>query len=564
MDTKQKAEAYDKLLIKAKQIYNKENDVLIMHTIEDLFPEFKESEDEKIRKHLISLVKNWDKDGIASKYTSDPNDIKQILAWLEKQDKPIDEEKVLIGARKDIALSIMNFLDKNTYGMCLSNMECEDLEDAVVNSDWSKVYNYMKKKLEKQGEQKPVDKVEPKFHWGDCVVDNCGYVWKVEGILNQFYILEGIEGGESRPTIEWVDKTFHLWTIIKDAKNGDVLASELCNSIILFRGIKDNNIDFYCDYDFSKIDVSGDRFAINKGQHYGNVDDSKDFHPATKEQCDTLMKAMTDAGWEFNFDKKKLKKIITPIFNIGDTIIKKHNSDIHDFGSFTITDIIGGKYWYNDRIICDITEQDDWEIYEPIKQNSSILSKKDEEYDGEDYGIDGLWHAMNILEKTLGKVSGYQTDDGFLSHQCAITAVKKLYKLKPDWGEEDERIYQSIIDDTVQENQLDSKQIDWLKSIKSRVQPKQEWSEEDKVRIEQICDDLECGLENFRSRKNVKGLHFEEIIKSNIDWLKSLKDRYIWKPSKEQMDALNNARWNAPFSIEILDSLYNDLKKLTE
>ena len=68
--------------------------------------------------------------------------------WLEKQ-VPVDEEKVLIGARKDVALSIMNFIDKNTLGMCLSNMECADLEDAVVNSDWLRLYRHMKKKLEK-------------------------------------------------------------------------------------------------------------------------------------------------------------------------------------------------------------------------------------------------------------------------------------------------------------------------------------------------------------------------------------------------------------------------------
>ena len=73
--------------------------------------------------------------------------------------------------------------------------------------------------LEKQGEQKPTCllKVEPKFKVGDFVVDNCDYVWKIEGILNQFYLLEGVEGGESRPTIEWVNKTFHRWTI-QDAK----------------------------------------------------------------------------------------------------------------------------------------------------------------------------------------------------------------------------------------------------------------------------------------------------------------------------------------------------------
>lgn len=58
---------------------------------------------------------------------------------------------------------------------------------------------------------------------------------------------------------------------------------------------------------------------------------------------------------------------------------------------------------------------------------------------GEDYGIDGLYHAIRILEKTLGKVDGYQTDDGILEHQCAISAVKELGKKKPiKWSKEDE------------------------------------------------------------------------------------------------------------------------------
>ena len=36
-----------------------ENDVLIMHTLEDLFPEIKESEDEKIMKGLIDYFSNF-------------------------------------------------------------------------------------------------------------------------------------------------------------------------------------------------------------------------------------------------------------------------------------------------------------------------------------------------------------------------------------------------------------------------------------------------------------------------------------------------------------------------
>lgn len=65
--------------------------------------------------------------------------------------------------------------------------------------------------------------------------------------------------------------------------------------------------------------------------------------------------------------------MVEPKFKIGDTIIKKHNSDINTFGQFTITDIAGGKYWYNDRIICDISEQYEWELVEqkPISFDTS-------------------------------------------------------------------------------------------------------------------------------------------------------------------------------------------------
>ena len=72
---------YKEALERARKLYEQGT---ITESLNYVFPELKESEDEKIRKHLISLVKNWDKDGIFSKYTSNPKEVKQILAWLEK------------------------------------------------------------------------------------------------------------------------------------------------------------------------------------------------------------------------------------------------------------------------------------------------------------------------------------------------------------------------------------------------------------------------------------------------------------------------------------------------
>lgn len=86
---------YKGALEKAREVYNR--GYYVMGDLETIFPELKESEDERIRKHLISLVKNWDKDGIVSKYTSNPNDIKKILAWLEKQGEPVDKGEISDG-----------------------------------------------------------------------------------------------------------------------------------------------------------------------------------------------------------------------------------------------------------------------------------------------------------------------------------------------------------------------------------------------------------------------------------------------------------------------------------
>ena len=104
-------------------------------------------------------------------------------------------------------------------------------------------------------------------------------------------------------------------------------------------------------------------------------------------------------------------------------------------------------------------------------------------------------------------------------------------KCNSAWSEEDERIYQSIMDDTVQENQLDGKQTDWLRDIKYRYfpQPKQDWSEEDEIAL---GDALWCC-------KQAASIAKDENDMGNIwyaeTWLKSLKDRYAWKPSDEQI-----------------------------
>ena len=212
-----------------------------------IFPELVESEDERIRKELISFVNN---DGW--KFTKLTKEEKESwIDWLEKQaPKAIHEEKV---------------------------------DNA--------------------------NKVEPKFHEGDWIVNNdSGGICQVTEIKDDEYCLWPLDAeimGYLR--IIDVDNDYHLWTI-KDAKDGDVLCYK--DEVFLYKhDIKNctkkettfGGIVYYCCYD-------GKRFITDS--LYSLSEQNKiDIHPAVKEQRDLLFQKMREAGYEWDKEKKELSKI---------------------------------------------------------------------------------------------------------------------------------------------------------------------------------------------------------------------------------------------------------------
>jgi adenylate kinase family enzyme len=78
----QKAKDFDKALTKARKYYEETPNNVYKAMLENLFPELAESEDEKIRKHLIDCVTRTIPEADAFKEISK----EQILAWLEKQE----------------------------------------------------------------------------------------------------------------------------------------------------------------------------------------------------------------------------------------------------------------------------------------------------------------------------------------------------------------------------------------------------------------------------------------------------------------------------------------------
>ena len=51
-----------------------------------------------------------------------------------------------------LAIAFMHYIDKNIPDgkMCLSNIECADIDKAFKGKDWPKIERYIKKKLEEQ------------------------------------------------------------------------------------------------------------------------------------------------------------------------------------------------------------------------------------------------------------------------------------------------------------------------------------------------------------------------------------------------------------------------------
>ena len=79
LSIEQKAQAYNEALERAKKVHKYSSDLAEIKRMEEIFPELAQSEDEKIKKYLISFIK------LESGVNLPPDDAGKILAWLEKQ-----------------------------------------------------------------------------------------------------------------------------------------------------------------------------------------------------------------------------------------------------------------------------------------------------------------------------------------------------------------------------------------------------------------------------------------------------------------------------------------------
>lgn len=223
-------------------------------------------QNERIRKALLKMVRDTPNAECEKIYNVSKED---TIAWLENQGK--------------IAAAYEDRLDR---------CACE-----CFNKGYKTAIEHQK---EKQGE-KSDNNVKPKFKVGDWIVSDYDNVVYIDFITEKNYHLQLKNGYHEVMSINYVDKNWHLWTI-QDAKDGDVLASNLERGydspfIAIY---KERGLDFFNSYCF--IGLDGKFYKGDTGHDIIGI------HPSTKEQRNLLFQKMKESGYEWDAEKKELRK----------------------------------------------------------------------------------------------------------------------------------------------------------------------------------------------------------------------------------------------------------------
>ena len=297
MTQEEKAKRYDELLLKLQKAKVDDNvcDEMYYRVIDDIVPELAKSEDERIRK-AIHIYFDW-LDGRKDYAPKGKYTIRDMIAWLEKQG---EQKQDPCDNCKDVMLNCHNFpcVKKRAFKQGKSALE-------VIKEDGEKI-TYS----ETDGY-----KVEPKFHEGEWLCENepnnyARFIQILE-IVNvqgkeRYRISRDIHNDEDVVECRFIENNYHSFTIA-DAKAGDVLVYK--ENIKGSNGIKYERICLFNNFDnafFILTTISNDVEGYDIDVNINYPDDTI---PATKEQRDTLEKAMAGVGYTFDFKKKKSKKV---------------------------------------------------------------------------------------------------------------------------------------------------------------------------------------------------------------------------------------------------------------
>lgn len=325
-------EVYTELINRLEDVKNaikKQNYGIAMDILYKPYPEFqittstelKESDNERIRKEIIDFLKLPHPQFVGKR------DHEKWIAWLEKQISQDNAEDVDILNRfsfysykdepnvlylsgvyvneeyrnKGIGTKILEVADEVAKSLNCHAIRLKTKKD----SDAERLYRthaYNSLATEDKDEiwlEKPVDKVEPEFKVGDWCIDNeDGTIFQIVEVLHNTYTYKTIEGQEYSCTHYSLENDARLWNI-QDAKGGDTLAfMDGTSGILLYKeNTKNFGVLSYCR-------IIRNSFIDKEESGWG----SRLLFPATKEQRDLLFQKMKKAGYEWDAEKKELKK----------------------------------------------------------------------------------------------------------------------------------------------------------------------------------------------------------------------------------------------------------------
>lgn len=318
LSIEQKAKRYDEVVKEIKNLRDnllnvgviKENGV-IYDNFNRIFPELKESEDDRIKRVLVDYFKRYkgqEERGGSTMFCGIPTD--DILTWFEKQG---EHEYTLKSSNIDVS-KLTDQITKlaKDYDFNLPNRSYDIYAFAKDILAWiKKQYKNVqgKSELEAIKEEKVdnVNKVESTFKVGDWVVSPMGVYWHIDAIRNGRYEVTS----DSGVSVDWPlnTKLYHRFTI-QDAKDGD----------IIYAKSRFNTFDYIRI--FSKFENEKEKSWAYSGVH-SDCEDlvhwsfdkcggflysyNYDFYPASKEQRDLLFQKMKEVGYEWDAEKKVLK-----------------------------------------------------------------------------------------------------------------------------------------------------------------------------------------------------------------------------------------------------------------
>ena len=473
-------------------------------------PELRESEDERVRKALVELISTYQREHENGKihgvYAKD------ILAWLEKQG---DKDKLIKELGEYKVKYTQEVLKEHIDSM--NNKEDEMIRKEIIDFIYDKTDTYeLREKsnswlawLEKQGEKKQELLTKEK------ALKNSPFVEQnpADKVEPKFKV-----GNWYQCTKDFFGKgvTFDKNTAYYCAKEG-CLQNEYGCHIAIVKDLYDN-FKLWTIQDAKDGDVlaakSGNRIFLYNGN------------------CDLRHRPCAYCGTYKGFSEILFSKCAI------------------------------GNYF---------TDED---VYPATKKQRDLLFQKMKEsgyeWDAEKKELKEIeqkpTNIVTVLNDYFAITPKEQQDKDWEELKHLNNFGWEVVEQNPAWSEYDCLVIESIVQtlEITGDKGANRMKIDFLKSLKSRVQPqpRQEWSEEDKRSIRDSIFYLKSAKKYFEKDDDI--LWDEKWFNLCIEFLealyKKLQPQPQWKPSDEQMKVLDVAIK----SSHLTTAEYNGLVKLRE